>query len=442
MCHTLSEHYSTIVPVLYLQNTGIRFIYHAVDVCCTISLLLLHSTSRSDHPSAMLLSVSTSDWIKGITLSIIATIIGGASKLAIRKSWLMEASLEEDTGSIASPVEYVQLTDTANANSDNESSMNDHNESSLNRTDIIRKKRSAFCLRLSGMVGMTFLNPFCGVLAMNYASPSITAPFSGLTLVWIVLFSELLVGEKPSPKQIMAAALIMFGEVVVAVFGDHTNDQGVTLATLEESYREPGFIVYLVAITLWMVLLVYLIKFSNSLVVQRFVWGVSGGSMTGIQNFMKDSLTMVKANEGIPWYFPVFILLAIGMAFGGLLFLSASMKRYDVTYSSSMFVGSYVVSASLMSAAHYHTFANLNSFVNYVLYPLGLLILMAGVWVLVKEAGEKDSIETERPIEVNVSTSPLHPIVELRNQCPTLSLKVDALLESEDALQESQHSMT
>lgn len=87
----------------------------------------------------------------------------------------------------------------------------------------------AITLRYSGMIGMTILNPLFCVLAMNYASPSILAPFSGLTLVWIVLFSETLIGEKPSRKQIIAASLIVLGEVVVAVWGDHTNDENVTL---------------------------------------------------------------------------------------------------------------------------------------------------------------------------------------------------------------------
>lgn len=64
---------------------------------------------------------------------------------------------------------------------------------------------------------------------MNYASPSILAPFSGLTLVWIVLFSESMIGEKPSRYQVLAAYLIIFGEVLVAIFGDHTNDEGMTV---------------------------------------------------------------------------------------------------------------------------------------------------------------------------------------------------------------------
>jgi hypothetical protein len=53
-------------------------------------------------------------------------------------------------------------------------------------------------LRGSGMIGMTLLNPLACVLAMNYASPSILAPFSGLTLVWIVLLSNPIIGEQPT----------------------------------------------------------------------------------------------------------------------------------------------------------------------------------------------------------------------------------------------------
>jgi hypothetical protein len=39
--------------------------------------------------------VSTSDWIKGISFSILANIIGGASKLMIRKSWLLEQQQQQ-----------------------------------------------------------------------------------------------------------------------------------------------------------------------------------------------------------------------------------------------------------------------------------------------------------------------------------------------------------
>jgi drug/metabolite transporter (DMT)-like permease len=72
---------------------------------------------------------------------------------------------------------------------------------------------------------------------MNYASPSILAPFSGLTLVWIVLLSSPVIGEQPHLRQVLAAALIVAGEVIVAVFGDHTNDEGMTVSDVVRYIR-------------------------------------------------------------------------------------------------------------------------------------------------------------------------------------------------------------
>ena len=73
------------------------------------------------------------------------------------------------------------------------------------------------------MIGMTFINPLFCVLAMKYANPSILAPFSGLTLVWIICFSGMILNEFPNKRQKVACALIVTGEVIVALFGDHVN---------------------------------------------------------------------------------------------------------------------------------------------------------------------------------------------------------------------------
>jgi drug/metabolite transporter (DMT)-like permease len=47
--------------------------------------------------------------------------------------------------------------------------------------------------------------------------------------VWVILFSYPVVGEQPSTTQIVAACFIIIGEVIVAIFGDHTNDDAVTV---------------------------------------------------------------------------------------------------------------------------------------------------------------------------------------------------------------------
>jgi len=174
--------------------------------------------------------ISAEDWSKGIILSIIASIIGGASKLAIRKSWLMEEGEDqsEEDDSINSSSSRHHLPLELNSSRNDSPRRTDGNRIGISLDDRIQERNRRRCiallLRYSGMVGMSVINPIFCVLAMKYASPSILAPFSGLTLVWVILFSGLVVGETPSMAQRTASFLIIIGEVIVAVFGDHRNE--------------------------------------------------------------------------------------------------------------------------------------------------------------------------------------------------------------------------
>ena len=136
---------------------------------------------------------------------------------------------------------------------------------------------------------------------------------------------------------------------------------------------------------------------------KKVAFGSIGGTITGFQNFLKDALTIFDAtikhesdNSSIPFtgtggiddshlpsIFFLFVLLAILTSFIGLLCLASCMKRYDATYSAAMFVVSFVISTSLMSCVHYHTFDHLDGFTSCVMYPLGLATLFAGAYILI-----------------------------------------------------------
>ena len=122
--------------------------------------------------------------------------------------------------------------------------------------------------------------------------------------------------------------------------------------------------------------------------------GVASGSITGFQNFLKDSLSILKAckesNESLPLLFYILSCLAAGTAYSGLLILTRCMKKYDATFSSSMFIGSFIITASIMADIHYHTFSNLVGLVNYIMYPLGLGILMVGLYLNVQDTSEPE----------------------------------------------------
>ncbi len=187
------------------------------------------------------MGISAMDWAKGIILSILASIIGGVSKLAIRKSWLMQArtnrrhSFRSDDSSTLADQNLLSDVGSDGETNENLASRNDEARL-LDETEHLQNPSFVpYAIRYSGMFGMSVLNPLCCVLAMNYASPSILAPFSGLTLVWIILFSPMVNDEKPSSRQILSCCLIICGEVIVAIFGDHTNDEDVTVEDVVSS---------------------------------------------------------------------------------------------------------------------------------------------------------------------------------------------------------------
>ena len=165
---------------------------------------------------------------------------------------------------------------------------------------------------------------------------------------------------------------------------------------------------------LWMTFLLYYMcsptsSVNTSPTFQRFAWGVAGGSITGFQNFLKDSLTILKAsrssnengsNDAFPLALFIFMFgMAIFTALSGLIILTLCMKRYDVTYSASMFVGSFCISASIMSAIHYDTFAHLNDAINYIGYPSGLIILLYGVYLLLMSTSTNGINESSSPAD-------------------------------------------
>lgn len=331
--------------------------------------------------------ISASDWARGILLSILASVIGGISKLSIRKSWLLVGVQRTNDAANNS----VPLLEAANGTNTSRPSRTGEEDEEQEDDDRRHSVWVPYALRYLGMFGMSVLNPICCVLAMNYASPSILAPFSGLTLVWVILGSPYINNEMPTSQQMVSCCFIILGEAIVAVFGDHTNSNGTTVEDVKASYRKPAFLVYFAGLAVYLLMLLYWIRFCESHVLKRFAWGCSGGAITGAQNFLKDALIVLHATptgQRVPVLFVVFLGLAGGTAFAGLLLLTACMKRYDATYSAATFVGSFVVSASIMAIVHYDTFGELDGILNYVMYPFGMTVLMLGVYGLVRETGE------------------------------------------------------
>lgn len=203
---------------------------------------------------------------------------------------------------------------------------------------------------------------------------------------------------------------------------------GVTAHEQKNSYLEPAFVTFMGVSVVLGSILAYWMYFAQSNILRRFAWGVSGGFVTGYQNFIKDSITIVTVSGDVrpwklPWYF--FILMALNglTVYGGLFILSACMKRYDATYSSGSFAGGMMLSASIMSAVHYDTFSHLDpGLSNHVLYPTGLVIVMFGVGLLINHSKDgsvgiqEESDDSNDMVEADVmqSSSDVNRTIRLR----------------------------
>ncbi|GMH90386.1 hypothetical protein TL16_g11751 [Triparma laevis f. inornata] len=287
-------------------------------------------------------------WMIGVLLSVFASWVGAASKLVIRKSWkIIEGVKEEDDN-------YLTLF-----------------------------ARSRF-LHSLGLFGMTVLNPACGIGAMKFANPSLLAPFSGLTLVWVVLFSKSTTGEEPTLVQIIAASTIVLGEIIVTLFGDHSNEDELSLDRFNDIYRSSKMIAYFTGFGVFYTLVTLGCK-SNHPMIEKLSWGLSGGSIAGLLMFIKDSLSLFKTES--PWHWQIWLFLSGAMFVGlyGIRCLSYCMKRYDTTYSATMFVVSYIFSADIMSLIRYDIYKNMDTVSQKVMFPVGMIILLGGVIVLMTE---------------------------------------------------------
>lgn len=79
-----------------------------------------------------------------------------------------------------------------------------------------------------------------------------------------------------------------------------------------------------------------------------------------------------------------------------------------------------------MANIHYHTFSNLTGFINYIMYPVGIFILMIGLYILVQDA--KDSELAESIHHNNDNDDDCQSQVNDTNQTSLVSMQSSNLL--------------
>ena len=202
----------------HCRNTLLQEKTTAKTFITTTTTTAIAMTSNSP-----LLDAGSSSWLIGVALCSISSFGTGLAKLAIRKSWLLEEEHAAKKEALPSSVLSPSTNDGSTC-------------------------PSATRLRYAAFLFISLVNPALDITALAFASPSILAPFSGVSLAWVVLLSKRMVGEAPRRQQILGALLIMVGEVVVALFGDHSPHNGNNGADRAQPQHSSGTVEELVGL--------------------------------------------------------------------------------------------------------------------------------------------------------------------------------------------------
>jgi hypothetical protein len=162
----------------------------------------------------------------------------------------------------------------------------------------------------------------------------------------------------------------------------------ITLESFADAYSKLDLLIFFV-VFFFLYIFITWCKTSKNADISKIAWGLSGGSISGLLCFIKDALSLAAA-DGVSrpfatWQIWLMIYGALFTSVVGVMNLSQCMKRYDATYSASMFVGSYVTSATSVSIIRYNILDRL-AYWQLIVYPLGLVILFIGIAIFVMDA--------------------------------------------------------
>jgi hypothetical protein len=302
-------------------------------------------------------------WYVGVILSVLATLAGAVGKVLMKKAHMVSKEVQ---GAIRGDVKAAELA---------------------------KIKTKFWTIKLIGLLCIIIINPICDVAAFSFTAQSVIAPLAGLTLVWNTMLAPCLLDETPTRLHYISAFCVFAGVATVGVSGNHTSSS-YTLAEIRLLFRQTSFIIYAVLLAIFLVFLVGSIHHPRSPPwLRRFAWGAAGGTVGGNLFILKATLETLGAWDA--WEFYLMLLGTIAVAAGGLKLMDMGLKRYDALFIATMYQGFFIFFGAASGIAFYRDLDCQASW-KYVVYPLGLVICLAGVAIVVLTA---DAEATEVPIE-------------------------------------------
>jgi len=274
---------------------------------------------------------------------------------------------------------------------------------------------------LLGMI-LVILGAVADFGALGFAAQSLITPVGGFTMVANLFFASMWLGEKITRLDFMSTFLIIGGIILIAAFADKSA-QCFTLENLKCLYKRKQFKVYAVfvgAAILGMYLLIVWLRrktkkmkeesktdtkqYERLIAILPLACATLSG-LIGAQSvlFAKSVIEILKSQangsddlkSGVSWLIIFAMLSAI---FGQIHWLATGLSQFDAVVIVPVFQSVFVTFTIIAGASYFGEFRNFNQ-LQTTFFPIGVLVLLAGVLGLAKHKSRtpEELLEAEVP---------------------------------------------
>ncbi|OQR91326.1 hypothetical protein ACHHYP_04797 [Achlya hypogyna] len=270
-----------------------------------------------------------------------------------------------------------------------------------------------------GMLCIVALNPFLCISAYNFAPQSLLAPMGGLCVVWNTVFSPWILDEPLRARDIIGAACIFVGCIVVSITGGHETHK-IPVDELASHFLSVQFIVYFSLFVLTSLILRFYSaaafhpsraangSLPHMHVKCRVCLSILAGSLSGQLYCMTALLRLLQNGVGVLFTTPLAYAVGAGAIFfalSGLHLLSMALQLYDALFVIYLYESTLMAVGAISGICFFGDMDNV-SVLRWVLYFVGIGTIFVGVGVI--SHGESLKLRAKSlPIEKSDATQTL-----------------------------------
>jgi hypothetical protein len=258
-------------------------------------------------------------------------------------------------------------------------------------------------------------------LGLALAAQSLLVVFAGLTIVLNVFAARVMLGERADRVELTATAVIVFG-LVFATVGGPKEDVDFGPCDILQRYGETDFIAGAAALGCLLAASLYGLHVAEQtprVVGSRpLLYAFCAGGFGGFGNlFLKAGSELAAgavtddANSVGVWSTPApyyNLILALFFSVLQLANINQGMRRYSAIMYLPLYNCMYILLSGFMGALMYREFDKYST-LQWVLFPVGVLITMCGILIMtLKEPGAKETEQRVAPAPL-ASVSPALP---------------------------------